>query len=145
MGSILCEHCTGLCCQYIALPIDKPTTRRDFDDIRWYVMHENISVFVEDGEWFIQIAARCENLQPDNMCGIYEHRPGICREYDAGECDYEGGDYHYEVYFKTAQDVEEYAVKKLGKRAAFTNGRKPKAPPANAKATIKRLRVIGKR
>ena len=42
MGSVLCEHCTGVCCRYVALPIEKPTNRRDFDDLRWYVMHEGI-------------------------------------------------------------------------------------------------------
>ena len=30
MGSILCEHCTGHCCKYVALPLDRPKTRRDF-------------------------------------------------------------------------------------------------------------------
>jgi len=30
MGSILCEHCVAACCRYLALPIDKPTTKRDF-------------------------------------------------------------------------------------------------------------------
>ncbi len=119
MGSILCEHCTGACCRYIALPIEEPTDRRDFDDMRWYVMHKGISVFVEDDEWYIQIAADCENLQPDNMCGIYETRPAICREYDAGECDYAGGDYHYEVILRTPQDVQDYAVTKIGKQGIF--------------------------
>ena len=31
MGSIHCEHCTGHCCNYLALPLDEPTTMRDFD------------------------------------------------------------------------------------------------------------------
>ena len=119
MGSVLCEHCTGVCCRYIALPIDKPTTRRDFDDMRWYVMHEGISVFVEDGDWYIQIAAPCRNLQPDNRCAIYDTRPAICREYKAADCDYEGGDYHYENIFRTPEQVEKYAAKKLGRKRAF--------------------------
>ena len=70
MGSVLCEHCTGVCCRYIALPIEEPTDRRDFDDIRWYVMHEGISVFAEEGDWYIQVAAKCHNLKPDNLCAI---------------------------------------------------------------------------
>jgi len=126
MGSILCEHCTGACCRYIALPIEEPTDRRDFDDMRWYVMHKGISVFVEDGDWYIQISADCENLQADNLCGIYETRPAICREYDYGECDYSGGDYHYDVILRTPQDVQEYAVEQIGKRGIFDKPPQPR-------------------
>lgn len=123
MGSILCEHCTGLCCQYVALPLERPTTRRDFDDIRWFVMHHGVTVFCEDGEWFVQFASRCENLRDDNLCGVYETRPEICREYKAGECDYQGGDYSYELRFTTAEQVEAYSVKKFGKNKGLTPAR----------------------
>ncbi len=120
MGSVLCEHCTGACCRYIALPIEEPTTKRDFDDIRWYMMHRGVSVFVEDGEWFIQMASDCRNLLPNNMCNAYDTRPEICREYKAGDCDYAGGDYHYEVHLTSVRQVEEYAAKKLGKKDLFS-------------------------
>ena len=140
MGSVLCEHCTGVCCRYVALPIEKPTNRRDFDDLRWYVMHEGISVFVEEGDWYVQIAARCRNLEPDNRCASYHTRPMICREYDAGECDYTGGDYQYELLLKTAKDVEQYAAKKLGKRGVF---RKPPAPPVGTSdRKLKKQKVV---
>ncbi len=119
MGSVLCEHCTGACCRYIALPIEEPTTRRDFDDIRWYLMHKGITVFVEDDEWFIQISADCRNLLPNNMCGAYETRPEICREYKAKDCDYSGGDYRYEIHLTTVKDVEELARKRLKRKDLF--------------------------
>jgi len=99
VGSVLCEHCAGACCRYVALPIDKPRTLRDYDDIRWYVMHEGFSVFVEDGDWYVQVQARCKNLQADNLCRIYETRPRICREYQGGDCDYGGGEYNYDLVF----------------------------------------------
>ena len=133
MGSVLCEHCTGVCCTYIALPIDKPTTRRDFDDIRWYVMHAGISVFVEEGDWYVQIATSCNNLLADNRCGVYETRPEICREYSAGECDYAGGDYHYEIHLRSPEEVEALAVKKLGRRGVFTG---PPAAPRRGNGTL---------
>jgi Fe-S-cluster containining protein len=140
MGSLLCEQCTGVCCRYIALPIEEPTERRDYDDIRWYVMHEGISVFVEDGDWYIQIAARCKNLQPDNRCGIYEERPAICREYEAGDCDYAGGDYHYEMQFFTSEQIEEYAVSQLGRKGVFS--KQPRAPRRPGKASLHALTVL---
>jgi Fe-S-cluster containining protein len=113
--TILCQHCTAVCCKYLAIPLDRPRTARDYDDIRWYLMHENIIVFVEEGDWYIQFATRCKNLLPDNRCGVYEHRPIICREYEPGDCDYSGGDYGYDHYFTHPQQVEQYYLNKTGK------------------------------
>jgi uncharacterized protein len=31
------------------------------------------------------LGARCTHLTADNLCGIYERRPGICRAYQADE------------------------------------------------------------
>lgn len=116
MGSVLCEHCTAACCRYLALPLDKPRTERDFDDIRWYLMHQGISVFVEDGDWYIQFRTTCKNLGADNRCMIYDVRPEICREYEPGDCDYSGGDYGYEHLFTHPRQVEEYYENKTGRR-----------------------------
>ena len=118
MGTNLCEHCTAVCCKYVALPLERPTTARDFDDIRWYLMHENMTVFVEDGDWYVQFATTCRGLEPDNRCGIYETRPQICREYEAGGCDYEGGSHDYEHLFTRPEHIEKYVAKRWKKRRA---------------------------
>src|SRR5688500_18812779 len=44
----LCEQCAALCCRYFALPIDNPKSARQYDDIRWYLCHENVVVFIEE-------------------------------------------------------------------------------------------------
>lgn len=116
MGAILCEHCAAACCRYLALPIDKPRTDRDYDDLRWYVMHDGIAVFVEDGDWYIQIRTTCRHLGADNRCMIYHTRPEICKEYEPGDCDYAGGDYGYEAMFTHASQIEAYYEKKTGSR-----------------------------
>ncbi len=116
MGSVHCEHCTGHCCKYLALPLEKPKTARDFDDMRWYLLHEGITIFVEEGEWFIQVATRCEQLLPNNLCSGYETRPQICREYKAGECDYSGGSYEYDHLFTHVDQIEAFAKEALKKR-----------------------------
>ena len=116
MGSILCEHCSGACCRYLAIEIDKPKSQRDHDDIRWYLLHEGIGVFVEDGDWFIQIRTRCQQLGLDNLCQIYETRPEICREYEPKDCDYACDDPGYEHLFTHASQLEEYYFKKTGRR-----------------------------
>lgn len=107
-GEFLCDHCTAKCCRYFALPIDKPTTRQDFDYIRWYLLHEGATVFTEEGDWYLLVYARCRHLMDDNRCGIYTTRPQICRDYSDTTCEYED-DWVYDRYFETAEQVEEYA------------------------------------
>lgn len=111
----LCDKCAALCCRYIALPLDNPKTAKDYDNIRWFLLHENIVVFVEKKQWYIGVFARCKQLQADNRCGIYHTRPRICRGYDTDNCDYHGGDYDYQHLFTSAEQLREYAEKKLGK------------------------------
>lgn len=116
MGTCLCEHCTAVCCHYISLEIDEPETPRDFDDIRWYLLHDGISVYVDGGRWYLQIETRCRELQPDGRCGIYPRRPAICREYRTDNCDYHSGAYDYEHYFDSAEKLEAYVREHFARR-----------------------------
>lgn len=104
----LCKRCTGLCCRYIALPIETPSGKNEFDDIRWYLSHKGVSVFVEKKDWYISFATPCRNLMKDNRCGIYEQRPKICRGYKNADCDFTGGEYDYELHFTKLDQFEEW-------------------------------------
>ena len=115
----LCEFCDAKCCRYFALPIDKPSTFEEFDYVRWYLLHERASVFVEDGDWFLLVHTPCKELGPDNRCQIYETRPQICREYSTTRCEYDDL-FVFEQYFETPEQVEEYAVATLGPRPGMT-------------------------
>lgn len=108
MPGILCEHCTAACCRYIALPMDTPETDADFEDIRWFLIHERVSVFVEDGDWYIAFDTPCRHLQADHRCGIYATRPKVCQTYSTEECDYHSGDYGWEQHFTSPEHLEEY-------------------------------------
>ncbi len=104
----LCAYCTARCCRYFALPIDTPESRRDLDFIRWYLLHDRASIFVEDDTWYLLVHTVCKHLRPDHRCGIYDTRPQICREYTTRNCEYEDG-WTYDHYFETPEQVEEYA------------------------------------
>jgi len=110
-----CDDCTGLCCRYFALPIDTPEDKGDYDDIRWFLCHKAISVFVEDGDWYINIKNKCKYLsEKDYHCKIYDKRPRICRQYRHSTCDFVEGEYDYELHFTSAEQMEEYIKKKFG-------------------------------
>ena len=112
----LCDRCTALCCRYFALEIDEPETSEDFDDIRWYLAHENVHIFIEDDEWYLSVQTRCQYLQDDNRCGIYEDRPKMCREYTTDNCDYYIGQYDFQQYFTKPEELEAYAQTVLGEK-----------------------------
>lgn len=111
----LCEYCSGKCCRYFALPIDKPTSYDDFDYIRWYLLHDQTSVYVEDGTWILIVHTKCRALDENNRCTEYSTRPLICREYSTAKCEYDDV-YLFEQYFETPEQIEEYANAVLGPR-----------------------------
>lgn len=129
MAGCLCDQCAALCCRYFALPIDNPQSARQYDDIRWYLCHENVVVFIEKKQWYIGFMSRCKHLQPDNRCGIYETRPRICREYSTDNCDFHGGEYNFEQLFTSAEQLHLYAKEQLAKPKRNRRRKSSRRPP----------------
>ena len=118
-----CHDCTAKCCKYFALQIDKPTTPKEHDHIRWYLLHEHIAVWAQGNDWFLEVRTPCRHLLPDNRCAIYHERPQICREHgwpDAEHpdepCEYFTGDGGYDLYFETAEAFSEWSRAELARR-----------------------------
>jgi Fe-S-cluster containining protein len=99
-----CLDC-GLCCSYVALEIDGPTTLRAATDILWYLYHQNICIYVESDEWMVQIETRCQHYHDDHKCGIYETRPQICRDYDETSCEINAEDVGT-VFYNTGEYLD---------------------------------------
>ncbi|MFV1965631.1 MAG: YkgJ family cysteine cluster protein [Pirellulaceae bacterium] len=112
---VLCEFCAGKCCRYFALPIETPEKHKDYDFIRWYLLHERASVFTEDDVWYLLVHTQCRHLLEDNRCGAYDTRPQICRDYTTDDCEFED-DWVYDRYFETPEQVAEYAEAVLPRR-----------------------------
>jgi Fe-S-cluster containining protein len=119
-----CEGCDH-CCRYVALPIRTPRTNRDFEEIRWYVLHENVSVYIDwEGDWGIQFQAKCSWLR-DGRCTHYELRPHVCREYDPAECERYVPEPAEKILIRNTHDLERYLAEReerLRKRAARRAG-----------------------
>jgi Fe-S-cluster containining protein len=125
-GEVLCDHCTAKCCRYFALPIDTPQRRKDFDYIRWFLLHGDVAVFVEEGHWYLLVNNVCRHLADDHRCGIYATRPRVCREYSTDDCEY-GDESVYEKYLETPEQVQEY-VEAVLPRKKGESIRSPKPP-----------------
>ncbi|MBD3869223.1 MAG: YkgJ family cysteine cluster protein [Acidobacteria bacterium] len=114
-----CDLCTALCCKYFALEIDKPTRPEEFDQIRWYLVHQDVVIWVQEGEWYLEVRNRCKHLLPDNRCGIYDTRPDVCRDYgdpEDGPCEFYADTLKFDLYFDSAEAFEPYMAKQLKKR-----------------------------
>ncbi len=123
-----CDHC----CRYVSLPIPRPRTRRDFDEIRWYVLHQGVSVYVDrEGDWMIQFDSPCAWLQ-DGRCAHYELRPQICRDYDPAECERYVPAPAEKVLIRTEADLDRYLEEREERLAARRKRRRSAAPRSAA-------------
>jgi len=113
-----CQECDGACCRYVALEIDKPETKNDFENIRWYVAHRATTVFIEKKRWYICFRTRCNYLTEGNRCAMYQKRPNVCRRHGTSECEFGSKTYDYDLEFSTVEDVEEYYEEVKRKRRA---------------------------
>ena len=109
-----CAECGAKCCRYFCFEIDEPTDYDGFEDVRWFLLHQDVSVHIDEGDWYISIGNRCKMLGLDDRCQAYDTRPNICRKYAPANCDHTGGDYQYDEHFTTAEQLEAYARRTLG-------------------------------
>jgi uncharacterized protein len=110
----ICTRCVAKCCRYFMLQLDTPTTKSDFENIRWYLCHEGTTVFVEKRVWYLHVDQNCRHLEPNGRCGIYEKRPDICREHDPGTCEFES-EYQPDLQFNNIDDLDQYLAKRFSR------------------------------
>jgi len=109
----MCGRCKGRCCEYYTVYLDEPEDAEDFDELRWFLAHEGCHVYIDEGQWHLNVATRCRFLGADGRCSIYEHRPTVCRDFGREEeCEFTC-EFDFERTFRTLKDIEDYAREKL--------------------------------
>ncbi len=109
-----CDDCDGRCCRYIATELDRPRSKRDYDHIRWFLLHRNVSVYIDrSGQWFVEFQTPCRELKPDHRCRSYARRPRICRAHNAdGESCERYDAKPYRMCFNNATQFEAYLTQR---------------------------------
>ncbi len=103
----LCKNCDN-CCRYIALEIDKPTTKAEKENITWFLLHENISVYIgHDNHWYVEFQTPCKALVKGH-CSVYKKRPAMCRDYDQDNCTNYNNEPAEKKLFTTPEQFKKY-------------------------------------
>lgn len=109
---ITCHECKGKCCRDLAIEMDTPKNREDWDYIKWMVAHENVSVYMDkENDWLVEFRTNCKMLTENNECKVYEKRPLICKNHKIHTCVMNGDEDDEKIRFDTVEQVEEYIEK----------------------------------
>jgi len=104
-----CEECNQECCRSVIVEIDEPTTKEDWEDIKWQVAHKNVKVIKDnDKDWCVEFLTDCNHLAENGKCEVYDKRPKMCNSHDPESCIINGEGDYYEIIFHSIEDVEKY-------------------------------------
>lgn len=105
-----CGFCTNSkCCTYTTQEIPTPRSKHDFDHMLWQISHDNIQFYKDEDGWYLLINNRCQHLQPGGLCGIYEVRPQVCREYSNDYCEFdESAEEGFDLFFDSYDSLLKY-------------------------------------
>jgi len=88
------------------MPINKPRTRFDIDELKWQLHYDTIHVAIRHHRWYLVVRGRCIYLDRNNMCKIYERRSQRCRNHKPPDCERFG--LWYETLITTPEELEGY-------------------------------------
>lgn len=112
-----CSFCEGSkCCTYVTQHLDTPRKKSDFEILLWQVSHEGVEAYKDEDGWFLMFNGRCSHLQKDGSCGIYDARPGICRDHDNDYCEFDSpAEEGFDLYFPDYDSLLKYCKKRFKK------------------------------
>lgn len=129
-----CSGC-GDCCRYVTAQIKAPRSRADYDEIRWFLLHENVQVFVDDDGWYIEFATTCRHLQ-GHRCGTYASRPAVCSDYDVENCTRYGDGEPHKHLFTNEDQYLNFLRRHRPKAYAWVMNPRPKEAPLRRRRAV---------
>lgn len=120
----LCADCPALCCHGLVIPIDKPRTKADVEELKWHVQYDTVSAFIRSSRWNLMVDGRCQYLDEQNLCTRYEDRPDRCRRHNPPDCERYGP--YFDLMLKTPEDVERYFARERARKRRARQARQTK-------------------
>lgn len=112
----ICRFCRAKCCKYFGLQIDTPKTKHDFENIRWFLAHRDVAIFVDKRKWFIELYNDCKYLTKDHRCNIYDIRPTICKEHEIDTCEHVLESFGHDKIFNSMEEFDVYLEERFGRK-----------------------------
>jgi len=109
-----CNDCPALCCHDLVMPIEKPKTDQDVEELKWELQYDTVRCFVRSHRWYRLVKGRCIYLDRNNRCKIYARRPKRCREHKPPDCEFFGE--FYDVMITTPEELDEYLAARKRRR-----------------------------
>ncbi len=106
--TVKCGDCDALCCRYIAVEIDGPIDDESVDHMRWFLYHDKVSIYIQDGLWHLCVDVPCRNLIEGRKCRIHFDKPGICMAHRPEECEFRNPDFELDAEFKNWDQLRTY-------------------------------------
>jgi Fe-S-cluster containining protein len=80
----------------------------------WQVSHDHVNVYKDEDGWTLLIDGKCQHLQVNGDCGIYQTRPTICREHSNDYCEYDApSEDGFDLYFRNYEELLAYCRKRF--------------------------------
>jgi Fe-S-cluster containining protein len=117
-----CEGCPAFCCHDLVMPVLKPRTRTDIEELKWKLQYDAVSVFISNCRWHLQVKARCIYLTDKHLCSIYERRPDRCRDHSPSDCERYGS--YFDVRIDTPEELDAYLASEKRRRRRARAGRR---------------------
>ena len=110
-----CGFCTNSkCCLYVTQAIDTPRSKQDFEHLLWQVSHGNVRIYKDEDGWYLLFETPCTHLRPGGLCGIYEQRPQVCRDYSNDHCEFdEPAENGFSLHFTDYESLLSYCKKRF--------------------------------
>jgi Fe-S-cluster containining protein len=139
------DKCKGECCGYVSVYIDTPRAKADFDEIKWFTAHENVTVYRDhDQQWIVEFVTPCAYLDESFMCKVYGSHPDVCSAYNPDDCTFNTKGIVWDKYrFTCPDDVADYLEARKLKKAAKKKKAKRKAKNKDSKKKPKQEKRRG--
>lgn len=83
---------------YLNIRIDTPTSKHDFENIKWYVSHKDIFIYKNKNKWFLKFLTQCQNKYFD----VYQENISLIDPLNDDN----------QLVFASIEEVEDYLKKR---------------------------------
>jgi Fe-S-cluster containining protein len=71
----------SISCRNVNIEMEYPVTRGQAESYLWYIYHGAEVYIGNDGQWYLNVPSRCNQLLKGGVCGVAGRQPEICSQH----------------------------------------------------------------